>query len=163
MNNLMTVRTLGPQLIALLGMPKNVRSFELSCSVDEIVTVKCEYYPEVAYGIDTVLAEYELVPRIAAQVAAHRADIIGFDAWMHDRAEAAHQVMMTQVRVACAAGLCLRSVVPGDKVVLRSGGTEMTVLGITYDGSQVACKWIADGLMQGDSFAPECLARCVAQ
>lgn len=100
MNNLMTVHTLGPQLIALLGLPKHCTSFELRCAVDEIVTVKCEYHPEESDGIDKVLAEYELVPRAKPAAApSHRADEIGFDAWMRERTEAAHQDMMTKVRV----------------------------------------------------------------
>lgn len=36
------------QLIEILGLPKNLRSFELRVAVDEVVTVKCvcEYFPE---------------------------------------------------------------------------------------------------------------------
>lgn len=96
MSNLMTFRTLGPQLIALLGLPKNVRSFELRCAVDEIVLVKCEYHPGDAFGIDTVLAEYEVVPRTSAPV--DPIDAMGFDAWMHQRKDAAHQAMMAHAR-----------------------------------------------------------------
>jgi uncharacterized protein YodC (DUF2158 family) len=51
----------------------------------------------------------------------------------------------------------LRSVMPGNKVMLRSGGPEMTVIGMTYDGKQVACHWMVNGLMHGDSFDLECL------
>ncbi len=94
----MTIRTLGPQLIALLGMPKNVRSFELRCAVDEIVVVKCEYYPELS-DIGAVLAEYELVPRTAGKPALHQAEIMGFDAWMRDRVEQAHRLMMEHIRL----------------------------------------------------------------
>lgn len=90
----MTVHTLGPQLMALLGMPKHVRSFELRCAVDEIVSVKCEYYPEGATGFDTVLAEYELVPRTSAP--ADPIDAMGFDAWMRQRKDAAHKAMMAR-------------------------------------------------------------------
>lgn len=93
----MTVTTLGTQLIALLGMPKHVASFELRCAVGEIVTVKCEYYPEDAIGIDMVLAEYELVLR-ASRPAPHAAEVMGFDAWMCERAEAAHRAMMAHCR-----------------------------------------------------------------
>lgn len=94
MNSLMTAHSLGPQLIGMLGMPKHVISFELRCAVGEIVTVKCEYCPEEADGIDTVLAEYELVPRASERTA----EVIGFDAWMHERTEAAHQAMMQHAR-----------------------------------------------------------------
>lgn len=125
MSSLMTVHTLGPQLIALLGLPKHCISFELRCAVGEIVTVTCEYHPEEATGIDAVLAEYELVPRkpyrieghpgpelqdacgrinlTAQQMATGVRDLArhlavtnagGFDAWMRERTEAAHQAMM---------------------------------------------------------------------
>jgi hypothetical protein len=99
MSSLMTVHTLGPQLIALLGLPKHCVSFELRCAVGELVTVKCEFYPEEAEGIDLVLARYELVPReTSAAVEPHPAEVIGFDAWMSERAEAAHQAMMQHAR-----------------------------------------------------------------
>lgn len=107
MNSLMTVHTLGPQLIGLLGLPGNCISFELRCSVAEGVTVKCEYHPLEAYGIDTVLAEYELVPRatVPAGVSspvgelnfatwAGERDVLmqgmSFDAWVCHRSGAAH-------------------------------------------------------------------------
>ena len=92
----MAVHTLGPQLSALLGLPKHCVSFELRCAAGEIVTVKCEFYPEEADGIDQVLAEYELVPRATPAAAEpHWAEVVGFDAWMRERTEAAHQAMMT--------------------------------------------------------------------
>ena len=95
----MTVHKLGPQLIALLGLPKHCISFELRCAVGEIVTVKCEFYPEEAEGIDLVLAEYELVPReTTVAVEPHPAEVIGFDTWMRARTDAAHQAMMTHAR-----------------------------------------------------------------
>jgi hypothetical protein len=37
-----------------LGLPKNVKWFELRVSVDEVVTVKCAYFPEIE---DTELVE----------------------------------------------------------------------------------------------------------
>ena len=87
MNNLMTVRTLGPQLIALLGLPKHCVSFELRCPVGEIVTVKCEYHPEDADGVDLVLAEYELVPRETLSAAAPcAANDLSVSAWARDAA-----------------------------------------------------------------------------
>ena len=99
MNSLMTVHTLGPQLVALLGLPKNCVSFELHCAAGEIVMVKCEFYPEEAEGIDLVLAEYELVPRATSAAAEpQRAEVIGFDAWMHERTEAAHHAMMAHAK-----------------------------------------------------------------
>lgn len=97
----MTVQMLGPQLIALLGLPKHCVSFELRCAAGEIVTVKCELYPEEAEGFDLVLAEYELVPRTAAAsrcAEQHRATVIGFDAWMRELTDVAHQAMMRHAR-----------------------------------------------------------------
>ncbi|PHV33326.1 hypothetical protein P9875_17755 [Janthinobacterium rivuli] len=93
MNSLMTVQTLGPQLIALLGLPKHCVSFELRCAAGEIVTVKCEFYPEEAERFDMVLAAYEPVPRET-----HLVEVIGFDAWMRERTEAAHQAMIQHAR-----------------------------------------------------------------
>lgn len=99
MNNLMTVHTLGPQLVALLGLPKNCVSFELRCAAGEVVTVKCEFYLEEAEGIDLLLAEYELVPRATPAAAEpHWAEVIGFDAWMRERTEAAHLAMMAHAK-----------------------------------------------------------------
>lgn len=100
MNSLMTVHTLGPQLIALLGLPKHCVSFELRCAAGELVTVKCEYCPEEAKGFDLVLAEYELMLRqTRAAVEPHLAEVIGFDAWMRARTDAAHQAMMDVARL----------------------------------------------------------------
>lgn len=95
MDNLMTVYALGQQLTSLLGLPRNCTSFELRCAVGEIVSVRCEYIPVDTTGIDRVLAEYELVPRATPAAAEpHRAEVIGFDAWMLHRNECAHQEMM---------------------------------------------------------------------
>lgn len=163
MNNLMTVRTLGPQLIALLGLPKHCISFELRCAAGELVTVQCEFYPEETEGIDLVLAGYELVPREAGHAPAPPV-INDFDAWMRERTEAAHQAMMKHAR---RGGIdyeekkgALRSAIPGARVTLISGGPAMTVIGMTHDGKAVACTWEADGLAMGDSFPIECLVHC---
>jgi hypothetical protein len=43
------LKDLKAAIIAALGLPKNLRSFEIRIAVDEIVVVKCEYYQE---GID---------------------------------------------------------------------------------------------------------------
>ena len=161
----MTVNTLGPQLIALLGLPKHCLSFELRCAAGELVTVKCEFYPEEAEGFDLVLAEYELVSReTPASVEPHPAEVTGFDAWMRERNEAAHQAMMKHAQLGGvsyeAKKSALRLAIPGTQVVLNSGGPVMTVIGMTYDGKAVACAWHVDGLAMGDSFPMECLLRC---
>lgn len=53
---------LGQKLCDALGLPKNVRWFELRVAVDEAVTVKCEYFPESDGGelLESVLAEYKV-------------------------------------------------------------------------------------------------------
>ena len=81
---------IGPSLIKALGLPKQTVWFELRCAVNEIVTVKCEYWPEGdPFAISAVLAEYELVQRENVPV-----DAIGFDAWLRARTNAAHDTMM---------------------------------------------------------------------
>ena len=47
MGDLISGRILGDRLKDMMGLPKNTRGFELRCYVNEIVTVKCEYYPEI--------------------------------------------------------------------------------------------------------------------
>lgn len=92
---------IGGALIKAIGLPKQTVSFVLRVESGRIVTVECEYYPDGAHDIVTALAEYELVPRIVSppDVSMHRADVIGFDAWMRERVEAAHQVMMSNVYI----------------------------------------------------------------
>lgn len=53
------------ELAKALGLPKHTRSFEVRCAVDEVVTVKCEYFPEIdgVRDVVAVLAEYELWPK----------------------------------------------------------------------------------------------------
>jgi hypothetical protein len=59
----------GNRMAQLLGLPKNTLGFVLSCRVNEMVTVTCEYMPEVHDGGDelmtSVMAEYR-VERIEA-------------------------------------------------------------------------------------------------
>lgn len=43
-------RALIAALTAALGLPSNLRSFEIRIASDEIVTVKCEYYQEKIDG-----------------------------------------------------------------------------------------------------------------
>lgn len=96
--SLMTVNTLGPHLIALLGLPLHVKWLELRCAVDELVTVKCEYYPEIGASFDTVVTEYEVVRRNRPDEASTTGGQ-HFDAWMRDRTNAAHAAYME--RIAC--------------------------------------------------------------
>jgi uncharacterized protein YodC (DUF2158 family) len=59
--------------------------------------------------------------------------------------------------VACYAPPNLRSVMPGNKVMLRSGGPEMIVTGVDAGGYAI-CVWPNDaGILQRRAFALECL------
>lgn len=57
-------------LMDALGLPKNTKSFELRCALDEAVTVRCTYMPQAdgVEGFDArpLLAAYKLVPASAA-------------------------------------------------------------------------------------------------
>jgi hypothetical protein len=68
----------GNELAELLGLPKHTRAFTLRCAVNEIVSVECEYYPEMpsAGALETIFARYELVERSLPM--AQRA---AFDTW----------------------------------------------------------------------------------
>jgi hypothetical protein len=102
---------LNAALIKALGLPRNTLAFTLRAKVGDIVTVECEYYPDDG-GIVAALAEYGLVPRdsvrvhrigepeprgILAKPAPHRAEVIGFDAWMRERTERAHRIFMASM------------------------------------------------------------------
>jgi len=47
-------KILGGMLAKALNLPKNTKSFELRCAMNEIVTVKCEYFPDMD-GIQKVI------------------------------------------------------------------------------------------------------------
>lgn len=63
MNKIVDSQAFGMKIAGLLGLPKNVVSFELKAAAGKPVVVRCEYYPEDSDGFVTVLDEYELVPR----------------------------------------------------------------------------------------------------
>jgi len=54
-------------LCEALGLPPNVRCFELRVAVDEAVTVTAEFYPELPKGrrgaLATIVRKYDLVER----------------------------------------------------------------------------------------------------
>lgn len=58
--------------------------------------------------------------------------------------------------IRCYAPPNLRSVMPGNRVMLRSGGPEMTVSDIDNQGRAV-CQWMAQGALHTDAFDLECL------
>jgi hypothetical protein len=87
-----------PALQALLGLPDMCTKFELRVSCSDIVTVACEYYPNLDTNgiaqLTAVFGEYELVRR--GKVAPHPAEAMGFDAWMRQRTERAHAEFMAR-------------------------------------------------------------------
>lgn len=99
MHSIVTSHQIYPALQALLGLPDLCVSFELRASVDGLVTVSCEHYLRSDTAgiaqLARVFSEYEMVPRAAVRVGtAHPAEAMGFDAWMRQRTEAAHQAFM---------------------------------------------------------------------
>ena len=58
--------------------------------------------------------------------------------------------------VICYAPPNLRSVMPGNHVMLRSGGPEMTVCDMDGVGRAV-CQWLVDGELRSHPFDLECL------
>ena len=57
-------KVLGSMLVKALNLPKHCKAFELRCALNEIVTVKCEYFPEIdgVLSMIPVIKEYRLVP-----------------------------------------------------------------------------------------------------
>lgn len=66
------------------------------------------------------------------------------------------QTYETRDLIRCYAPPNLRSVMPGNRVMLRSGGPEMTVADTDAEGRAV-CQWMADGVLHTDVFDLECL------
>lgn len=58
--------------------------------------------------------------------------------------------------VQCYAPPNLRSVMPGNRVMLRSGGPEMTVCD-TLDNGDALVQWMSGGALQSHAFPLECL------
>lgn len=52
----------GRRMCEILGLPKATRGFELRCYCDELVSVKCEYYPtkKQCEQLAIFFQEYEL-------------------------------------------------------------------------------------------------------
>ena len=93
---IMLGQQIGPRLLESLGLPKNTISFTLRARAGKVVTVECEYAPEGdAYARE--LAEYFLVERQTPRVARpHPAEVLGYDVWLQQRNEAAHQQLMAR-------------------------------------------------------------------
>jgi uncharacterized protein YodC (DUF2158 family) len=58
--------------------------------------------------------------------------------------------------IRCYAPPNLREVMPGNRVMLRSGGPEMIVCDVPIAG-QATCQWLQDGQLMSHVFALECL------
>jgi uncharacterized protein YodC (DUF2158 family) len=58
--------------------------------------------------------------------------------------------------VICYAPPNLLSVMPGNHVMLRSGGPDMIVADVTPEGDAI-CQWMAEGELQRHTFSLECL------
>ncbi|OFJ47675.1 hypothetical protein BA896_000265 [Janthinobacterium lividum] len=58
--------------------------------------------------------------------------------------------------IQCYAPPNLLSVMPGNRVMLRSGGPEMTVCDIDEEGRAI-CQWLVDGTLHSYPFYLECL------
>jgi len=58
--------SMGPEeagkLVKALGLPDNVIWFEMRGGVNECVTIKCEYYPDINTS-QSVFGEFELVSK----------------------------------------------------------------------------------------------------
>lgn len=48
------------ELLRILELPEHVVSFELRCAVDEAVTVRCVYYPDIENSSATRVLEEKL-------------------------------------------------------------------------------------------------------
>ncbi|MDQ1924683.1 hypothetical protein [Massilia pseudoviolaceinigra] len=95
-----TGRDIGVELIAALGLPKHTISVTLSVKADELVTVACEYCPDIGPDFITLMARYNLVPaepKCSGSLMTYSSlPTDDFDAWMRDRTEAAHAAYMAQ-------------------------------------------------------------------
>jgi hypothetical protein len=65
MKKMVTGDELGRRLVDVLGLPKTTKGFELRCYVDETVSIKCEYFPEMngTEAAETIFVDYELVKK----------------------------------------------------------------------------------------------------
>lgn len=82
-------------LAEAMELPKGVTKMSLHLEVDKPVTIECEIVPHVDLGLLTkVMRSFELVPADVVLPEVHPAEVMGFDAWMRERTERAHQEYM---------------------------------------------------------------------
>lgn len=60
-------QSIGQKVADALGLPlKNIRAIEIRMAVNEVVTVTCEYHPDIdSAAIEAAFAEYEVVKKDA--------------------------------------------------------------------------------------------------
>lgn len=93
----MNARDIGSALAKALGLPPRTRGFTLRCYVDEVVTVECEYFPDINISAATELARYTVVRTgPAKQEQAPEQPVQHFDDWMRERTEQAHAEYMAR-------------------------------------------------------------------
>lgn len=90
-----------PALKAMLGLPEHLTKFSLHVAANEIVTVECEYYPNIdkpgLAALEKRFSCYELLRREQpAQGSAVNASQEHFDVWMSSRTESAHSEYMAR-------------------------------------------------------------------
>lgn len=82
-------RELADLLGKVLCLPPNLYKLEIVLEADQAVTVSTSSYAGCNAGqLASVFAEYDLVQR------RHPAEVMGFDAWMKSRTDAAHAAYM---------------------------------------------------------------------
>ncbi len=88
---------ISPELIRVLGLPRNTASFTLRAAVDEVVSIQCEYYPDaLPRDVVLALAEYELVRKVTPELIVETPELFDFDVWLAARNQAAHMDMMAR-------------------------------------------------------------------
>lgn len=88
---------IGKAMLEALGLPKGTVGFTLRVRSGKIVTVECEYCPDVEKGsVVRAMAQYSLVRKAMPEQARAQAEPMHFDAWMRDRTDKAHAAYMAQ-------------------------------------------------------------------
>lgn len=50
------------QIFQALGLPKNTVEFDISCRLDELVTIRCVYYPDIKTAeLKAIVKNYQLI------------------------------------------------------------------------------------------------------
>lgn len=82
-------------LTEAMDMPKGVTRMSIHLEHDKPATIECEIVPNVSTGdLTRVMQSFSLVRNNFQSVGLHPAEVMGFDAWMRERTERAHQEYM---------------------------------------------------------------------